>query len=79
LTKVAYNRGKILSEARESEEVTYTVIGETDTCDEAFLFVDIQVMLDPHVMSRARTGIPVTVQRRFDVYKDVAEELGQKC
>lgn len=47
--------------------------------DEAFLFVDIQVMLDPHVMSRARTGIPVTVQRRFDVYKDVAEELGKKC
>ena len=36
-------------------------------------------MLDPHVMSRARTGIPVTVQRRFDVYKDVAEELGKKC
>ncbi|KAF8731237.1 hypothetical protein AX14_005010 [Amanita brunnescens Koide BX004] len=52
--------GKILSEARESEEITYTVI-------------------DPHVMTQARAGIPVTVQRRFDVYKDVAEELGEKC
>jgi len=30
-------------------------------------------VIDPQVMSHARAGIPVTVQRRFDVYKDVAE------
>ncbi|KAF8327054.1 carbon-nitrogen hydrolase [Amanita rubescens] len=30
-------------------------------------------VIDPQVMSQARAGIPVTVQRRFDVYKNVAE------
>ncbi|KAF5330629.1 hypothetical protein D9619_005715 [Psilocybe cf. subviscida] len=28
--------------------------------------------IDPSVMAETRAGIPVTVQRRFDVYKDVA-------
>lgn len=32
------------------------------------LFVDV----DSGVVDQARKGIPVTVQRRFDVYKDVA-------
>jgi len=29
--------------------------------------------IDPKVVSETRSGIPVTVQRRFDVYKNVAE------
>ncbi len=27
---------------------------------------------DPNFLQESRTGIPVTVQRRFDVYKDIA-------
>ncbi|KXN84392.1 Hydrolase C26A3.11 [Leucoagaricus sp. SymC.cos] len=36
---------------------------------EEIIYADI----DPQVMHDARNGIPVTTQRRFDVYKDVAE------
>ncbi|GAA5944150.1 hypothetical protein JCM3775_001081 [Rhodotorula graminis] len=36
---------------------------------EDILFVD----LDPEVVNKARAGIPVTVQRRFDVYADVSK------
>jgi len=46
------NRGKILSEASEGEEIIYSDI-------------------EPEVMKDTRGGIPVTVQRRFDVYSDV--------
>jgi len=46
--------GKILSEAKEEEEIVLTVI-------------------DPLVMAQARSSIPVTTQRRFDVYEDISE------
>jgi omega-amidase len=36
--------------------------------DEAIIYADI----DPQVIVEARTWIPVTTQRRFDVYPDVA-------
>ncbi|BGP40449.1 Omega-amidase nit3 [Rhodotorula kratochvilovae] len=36
---------------------------------EGILFVDIK----PEVIDKARAGIPVTVQRRFDVYADIAK------
>ena len=36
--------------------------------DEAIVYADI----DPQVITETRAGIPVTVQRRFDVYSDVA-------
>lgn len=36
--------------------------------DEAIIHADI----DPEMMRKARSGIPVTVQRRFDVYPDVS-------
>ncbi|TCD62611.1 hypothetical protein EIP91_006625 [Steccherinum ochraceum] len=39
--------------------------------DEDILFVDI----DPQVLLDARAGIPVTKQRRFDVYPDVSKGL----
>lgn len=29
--------------------------------------------VDPEVVREARKSIPVTIQRRFDVYKDVSE------
>lgn len=31
------------------------------------------IPIDPQAMQDARDGIPVTKQRRFDVYRDVAE------
>ncbi|KAE9389739.1 carbon-nitrogen hydrolase [Gymnopus androsaceus JB14] len=37
--------------------------------DEEILYTDI----DPNVFHEARTGIPVTTQRRFDVYPDVSK------
>ena len=32
-------------------------------------------MTDPKVFDEARAGIPVTTQRRFDVYPDVSKGL----
>jgi len=34
----------------------------------------VYATVDPKVLEEARKGIPVTVQRRFDVYPNVAEE-----
>ncbi|KAF8629496.1 hypothetical protein AX15_003413 [Amanita polypyramis BW_CC] len=50
--------GKVLSEAAEGEEITFTEI-------------------NPQAMEQARRGIPVTIQRRFDVYADVADGTHQ--
>lgn len=36
--------------------------------EEAIVYADI----DPQVIKETRAGIPVTVQRRFDVYPDVS-------
>ncbi|KAH9019507.1 carbon-nitrogen hydrolase [Lactarius pseudohatsudake] len=35
----------------------------------------LHTRIDPKTFNDARAGIPVTVQRRFDVYPDVSEEL----
>ncbi|GJN90807.1 hypothetical protein Rhopal_003821-T1 [Rhodotorula paludigena] len=43
-------------------------VGELDE-KEGILYLDI----DTDVINKARTGIPVTIQRRFDVYKDVSK------
>jgi hypothetical protein len=32
------------------------------------------VSVDPKALNEARMGIPVTVQRRFDIYSDVSED-----
>lgn len=44
-----------------------TVIATTEH-DEAIIYADI----DPQKIVETRSGIPVTTQRRFDVYPDVA-------
>jgi omega-amidase len=46
------------------------VLGEAQE-DEQIVYVDI----DPDVFNYARQGIPVTTQRRFDVYPDVSEGI----
>lgn len=47
-----------------------TVIATTGH-EEDIIYADIE----PTKLKEARAGIPITTQRRFDVYKDVAEEL----
>ncbi|KAJ3569183.1 hypothetical protein NP233_g5224 [Leucocoprinus birnbaumii] len=44
------------------------VLAEADETEQ-IIYADI----DPQVLHDARSGIPVTVQRRFDVYKNVAD------
>jgi omega-amidase len=34
----------------------------------------IYAEIEPEKLKEARSGIPVTTQRRFDVYKDVAAD-----
>jgi omega-amidase len=41
----------------------------TTSHEEDIVFGDV----DPTVLEKARAGIPVTVQRRFDVYPDVSK------
>ena len=36
--------------------------------EDAIVYADV----DPALLEKARAGIPVTVQRRFDVYPDVS-------
>lgn len=38
------------------------------------LRVEIHLHTEPEVFAETRAGIPVTTQRRFDVYKDVASK-----
>ena len=69
-TDPVYNRGKVLVEAGHEEDIIFSQIGEA-------MLVTIHLMLtpglsDPKVLSDARAGIPVTAQRRFDVYADVS-------
>lgn len=60
----------MLSEGGEGEEILYAEIGMWLSL---FYGVDLgNKDTDPSVMEETRAGIPVTVQRRFDVYKDVA-------
>jgi omega-amidase len=65
------NRGKILAEAAEGEQIIYADIGMRQV-HLRYRFLP-HPLLDPQVMHDARRGIPVTTQRRFDVYKDVSE------
>jgi len=46
------------------------VLGEAGEGEE-IVFVDV----DANALTDARAGIPVTVQRRFDVYADVSRAL----
>lgn len=38
-----------------------------------FFFCNDDFPVEPTTMEEARAGIPVTMQRRFDVYPDVSE------
>ena len=66
-----HDRGHILTEATEDEQIVYANIGNENARGHGFSLINF--FPDPQVLFDARSGIPVTTQRRFDVYKDIAE------
>lgn len=66
-------RATVIGEAGEGEEIIYAHIGKLCL---NIIFVTISKVLsitEPRVFHDTRAGIPVTVQRRFDVYDDVSK------
>lgn len=63
-------RGHVVSEAQEGEETLYVDIGGFSFS--LMSYNDIKMPSDPKVFNDARGSIPVTTQRRFDVYPDVS-------
>lgn len=65
-------RGKVLAEAQDGEETLYVDIGVSTTI--CSLISVNGSLADPKTFEDARSGIPVTQQRRFDVYPDVSAQ-----
>ena len=64
-------RGRILVEAEEEEDIVFCKISMA-CCYLAFLSLYLRAPSEPKTLEEARAGIPVTTQRRFDVYPDVS-------
>ncbi|KAL5529384.1 hypothetical protein ACEPAG_5369 [Sanghuangporus baumii] len=64
--------GKVLGEAAETEDIVHTFIGKLQVGKHVRLRYGNEQRTDPEILKEARTGIPVTSQRRFDVYPDPA-------
>lgn len=64
------NRGFVLGEAAEDETIIHVHIGMSQR--EYHSPQTLKHPPDPKPFNEARAGIPVTTQRRFDVYVDVA-------
>ena len=71
----AKNSGKVLAEADIDEDIIYAQISKTYHYSSSFSGFIISRYLDPETFKQARSGIPVTVQRRFDVYPDVSKDF----
>jgi predicted methyltransferase len=68
-------RGSVLAEANETEQILHVDIGERWLSYAPPVIIDPgNRSADPTTFSEARKGIPVSTQRRFDVYVDVATE-----
>ncbi|KAF8652705.1 hypothetical protein AX16_004209 [Volvariella volvacea WC 439] len=63
--------GNVINEASEKEEIIYADIGKYSSVLEGRQVN--QAAKDPGVFESARSGIPVTTQRRFDVYPDLKQ------
>lgn len=59
-----------MATTEENEDIVYGDIGKIFS--HTYLCYDLFLVKDPNFLQESRTNIPVTTQRRFDVYKDVA-------
>lgn len=69
-------RAQKLCEAAEGETIVYAHIGRVSKSRlvmHALRAKFVSESSDPKPFEAARAGIPVTVQRRFDVYPDVSK------
>ena len=64
-------RGEVLVEADEKATTLYADIGECSSCSRARGSAHSQA--DPELLATTRRNLPVTIQRRFDVYPDVSQ------
>lgn len=58
--------GEVLDEADEHPATIYADIG-------AFVACRTALTSDPEMLATTRRNLPVTVQRRFEVYPDIAK------
>ena len=65
-------RGTVLAEAGHEEEIIHVRIGKPSLFTHTPRTEIVYPFPDPQVFEEARAGIPVTTQRRFDVYPDVS-------
>jgi hypothetical protein len=63
------HRGTVLAEADEGESIIHVHIG---SCHSIGYWKPTERYTDSAALEDARAGIPVTMQRRFDVYPDVS-------
>jgi omega-amidase len=70
--KLTFLRGATLAEAEHDETIVYAHIGTSS--HELVVQPSDTVFTDPKPFTEARAGIPVTTQRRFDVYPDVSQK-----
>jgi hypothetical protein len=62
----------VLAEAGHEEEIVHVHIGNCTLFTYMSLTGIFHSVPDPRAFEEARAGIPVTTQRRFDVYSDVS-------
>lgn len=67
-------RGIVLGEAGDSETIVQAHIGMSSECCQTQVVFMVNLRPDPKPFDDARAGIPVTTQRRFDVYSDVSKD-----
>ncbi|KAG8712998.1 hypothetical protein FRC09_019237 [Ceratobasidium sp. 395] len=64
--------GAVIASTEHEEAIIHADIGKPLPGDTVPHQIDERAPPDPEMMLKTRRGIPVTVQRRFDVYPDVA-------
>lgn len=64
-----------MATAGEDEEIIYANIGMCKKKGNREAIINGKAETDTGVFEETRRGIPVGTQRRFDVYKDVAENV----
>lgn len=71
-----FYRGKVIAETQHDEDIIFVDIGPSfrSLCTPHCVLTGA-LFADPEVFRSARAGIPVTTQRRFDVYPDVSKDF----